>query len=178
MSFAKLNVSLTPDPRLALEGGIDRHPIAVGEPVGFVGHADHGHDLAEHGFGHAGLARRGAMAGDAVAAAIGDADREVDHFLGQRIERAWRHDLLDALPGALERRRIVRQVFPKVVDVVDIAGALDVVEHGADCRIRLSVFDRTNCAHHRLLLPWPTRPKMPPYDAAKQGWDGRPETLH
>ena len=44
--------------RLIREGRIDRHAKAVGEPVGFVRHADHAHQFAEHRLGHAGLARR------------------------------------------------------------------------------------------------------------------------
>src|SRR5674476_386049 len=57
---------------------IDRHPIAIGEPVGLVLHAGDRHQLAEHGLGHAGLARRRAVAGDAIGAAIGDRDGEID----------------------------------------------------------------------------------------------------
>jgi len=36
------------------------------------------------------------------------------------------------LPRARQRRRIVRQVFPEIVDVFDLPRALDVVEYGAD----------------------------------------------
>ena len=42
----------------SLERRIDGHAIAVGQPVGLVGHADDRHQLAEHRIGHAGLARR------------------------------------------------------------------------------------------------------------------------
>src|SRR5262249_47468645 len=69
------------------------------------------HQLAEHRFAHSGLARRGGVAGDAIGAAIGDAHGEINHLLRQRIERARRHDLLHARPGAREQRRIMRQIF-------------------------------------------------------------------
>src|SRR5262249_14691758 len=56
-----------------LERRIDRHPVPMRQPVRLVGHADHGHQLAEHRLVHAGLAGGGAVARDAVAAAVADA---------------------------------------------------------------------------------------------------------
>src|SRR5262245_59654528 len=81
---------------LLVECRVDRHAISVGEPIGLVRHPDNRHHLAEHGVGHAGLARGRGVARDAVAAAVGDADGEVDHLFRERIERAGRHHLLDA----------------------------------------------------------------------------------
>src|SRR5208282_2416358 len=130
-----------------LECRIDRYAIAVGEAVGLVRHADNGHELAEHRRAHAGLARRCAVTGDAIAAAVGGADREIDHLLGEHIERARCHDLLDALPGALERRRILREIFPEIIHILDLPRALDVVEHGTDFRCGVAIFDRSVSAH-------------------------------
>ncbi|MCY1372242.1 hypothetical protein D9M69_594370 [compost metagenome] len=72
------------------------------------------------------------MTRDAVAAVVGDAHRQVDHFLDHRVERARRHHLLEAGPGALQRGRVVGQVLPEIVDVGHVARRLDVVEHRAD----------------------------------------------
>ncbi len=46
---------------LLLKGGVDRHPVAVGQTVGLVRHPDHRHQLAEHRFRHACLARDPAL---------------------------------------------------------------------------------------------------------------------
>ena len=62
------------------ERRIDRHPITIRKPVGLVGHADDAHQFAEHGFRHASLARGGGVAGDAIAAAVGDADGDDRSF--------------------------------------------------------------------------------------------------
>jgi hypothetical protein len=105
------------------------------------------------------------VAGDAIAAAVGHAHREVDHLLGHRIERARRHDLLDAVPGALEARRIVRQIFPEIVHVLDAPGAFDVVEHGADVRYGVAIFDRAGCAHDTVSSAGPRSYAGPRHDA-------------
>ncbi len=81
------------------------------------------------------------MTGDAIAAAIGNAHGKIDHLLRQGIERARRHHFLHARPGARKQRRIVRQIFPEIIDVIDPPRALDVVEHGADLRTGVAVFD-------------------------------------
>src|SRR5579864_1943029 len=82
------------------EAFVYRNAIAVGQPVRFIRHADDGDEFAQHISRHAEPLCRRAVRGRAILAAVADADREVDEFLGQRIERAGRHDLLEALPGA------------------------------------------------------------------------------
>jgi hypothetical protein len=94
------------DASLFVEGRVD-DAVAVGGPVRFVGHADHSHQLAEHGFGYAGHAGARGMAGDAISAATGRAHGEINHLLGDGIERARRHDLLEPQPRALESGGVV-----------------------------------------------------------------------
>src|SRR5450759_1991964 len=125
----------------SLERRIDGNPVAVGQPIGFVGHAGDRHHLAEHGLAHACLAGGRAVAGDAIGAAIGGADRQIDHLLGERVERARRHDLFDAFPGALERHWVARQVFPEIVHVRHVSGFLDVVIDRAHGGWGVGVFD-------------------------------------
>src|SRR5207302_6714684 len=72
---------------------VDLHLIAGDHLVGFVGHADYGHQLLEHFVGHTFFLRRDGVGGDAVVALVGDTDGYVDHLLRERIERAGRHDM-------------------------------------------------------------------------------------
>src|SRR5580704_12369671 len=88
-----------------------------------------------------------AVARDAIGTAVGHAHGEINHLLGHRIERARRHDVFDALPGALERRRIVRKIFPEIVHVFDAARALDVIIDGADFRRGVGMFDGPRNGH-------------------------------
>ena len=119
------------------------------QPIGLIRHADDTHQLAEHGFAHSRFPGRGGVAGDAICTAIGDAHGEIDHLFRQRIERARRHDFFHARPGAREQRRIVRQIFPEIIDVIDLPRPLDVIEHGADLRTGVAVLDRRS--RHRSL---------------------------
>src|SRR5690242_9757266 len=91
------------------------------------------------------------MRGDAVAALIRHAHRHVEHLLGQRIQRPGRHDLLDRFPGALERRRIVRQRLPEIVDPVGFPRGHDVVKNRAHFRTGVSIFDQAGCRHAGIL---------------------------
>jgi len=116
------------------------------QPIGLIRHADDTHQLAEHGFAHSRFPGRGGVAGDAICTAIGDAHGEIDHLFRQRIERARRHDFFHARPGAREQRRIVRQIFPEIIDVIDLPRPLDVIEHGADLRTGVAVLDRAFAA--------------------------------
>lgn len=79
---------------------VDFDLIAGDDLVGFVGHADYCLQFVKHGVGHALLERGCGVRGDAVVAVVGDADGHVNKLLSERIERARRHDLLDAFPGA------------------------------------------------------------------------------
>jgi hypothetical protein len=42
---------------------------------------------------------------------------------------------------SLERRRIAGQAFPKIVHVLNLPRALDVVKHGADFLAGVTIFD-------------------------------------
>jgi len=126
---------------------VDFDLIAGDELVGFVGHADDGLKFLEHGVGHA-LAKGGSGVGsDAVVAVVGDTDGDVEKFLGERIERAGRHDLLDAFPSALEKRRVMSDGLPKIVDPVGFTGGHDVVVDGADFGACVFVFDEAEGGH-------------------------------
>src|SRR5258708_5835453 len=96
-----------------LESLVDLDLVAGGVAIGFIRHADHPHQLSEHAVAHPRLARGGGMGSDAVSALVADADGDVDHLLGQCVQRARRHDLLDAEPGAAQRGRIVGDRLPK-----------------------------------------------------------------
>src|SRR5579862_4064732 len=142
------------------EALVHRHAIAVGEAVGLVGHADDRDEFAQHLLRHAEPLCRGAMRMGAVLTGIGDADREVDQFLGERVERARRHHLFQALPGAFERRRVVGERPPEIVDPVGVAALFDVVEDGAHIGARRLLLDQRNNRHAYLPIiagfpiPW------------------------
>src|SRR5262245_36532784 len=85
---------------------VDFDLIAGGEAVGFVGDADNRHHLGQHGVAHARFPGGSSVRGDTVAALVAGADRDVEHFLGQRVERAGRHDFLNVAPDAAEGRWI------------------------------------------------------------------------
>src|SRR5437762_83012 len=91
----------------------------------------------------------------AAGAAIAGADREVDQLLGQRVERARRHHLLEAQPGAPQSRRVVCQRLPEIVDPVGAAGRHDVVIDGADLGVRFIILDQPHHRHFALLATAP-----------------------
>ncbi len=124
---------------------VDLHLVAGDETVGFIGHADNRLQLLEHGVRHALAARRHRVRCDAIAAAVGDAYGHVEQFLGERIERPRRHDLLDAFPCAFQRRRIVRDGLPEIVYPVGLAKGHDVVVNGANLRARVLIFNQSEC---------------------------------
>src|SRR5580692_1245191 len=104
-SSAPIRTPAIPPPELfscgwcwRLETLVDFHLVAAGQAIGLIGHPHHGHQLGEHSVAHSGLARAGGVRGDAIPALISRAYREVNHLLGDGVERARRHDLLDALP--------------------------------------------------------------------------------
>src|SRR6266480_2607023 len=132
------------------EALVDFYLIAGDEFVGFVGHADDGLELLEHGSGHSFAEGGSGVRGDTVGAVVSDADGDVNQFLSQRIEGARPHDLLEAFPGALEQRRIVRDGLPEVVNPIDLACGHDVVVDGAHFRRRVLVFDRCEGGHESL----------------------------
>src|SRR5260370_282670 len=76
---------LTLNEKLRFEGVVDFHLVSTGEAIGFVGHADHGHQFREHGAGHARLASGGGVRGNAIAAQVGGAHRDVEHLFGKRV---------------------------------------------------------------------------------------------
>src|SRR5215469_11667246 len=134
-------------PTSYLERRINFYLIARSQAVAFVGHPDNGHQLAKHRVGHALVFRGRGVGRNAVAALIRNADRDVDHFLGQRIERTRSHDLLDVLPGAFQRGRVVGQSLPEIVDPVRLAGGHDVIVYLAHFGRGVLVFDETESGH-------------------------------
>ncbi len=126
---------------------VHRHLIGVGQRVGLAGHAHHREQLAPHRLAHAGPARDRGVGSDAVVAAVGRADREVDHLLGEGVEGARDHDLLDGLPGAAKRRRVVGERLPEVVDPVRLAGDHDVVVDRAHLGAGRPVLDQSGDRH-------------------------------
>jgi hypothetical protein len=135
-----------------MESLVDFDLVAGDELVGFVGHADDGLEFLEHGVGHT-LGKGGSGVGsDAVVAIVGDADGDVEQFLGEGIERARSHDLLDAFPSAFEQRGIVGDGLPEIIDPVGLACGHDVVVDGADLRVGILVFDETEGGHERSVI--------------------------
>ena len=104
-----------------LETLVDFDLIAGNELVGFIGHADDGLQFLEHGVGHSFAEGGSGVRSDAVVAVVGHADGDVNQFFGERVERAGRHNLLDALPGALKQSGIVRDGLPEIVDPIGFA---------------------------------------------------------
>src|SRR6266850_5098357 len=92
------------------------------------------------------------MRGDAVWALIAGADGEVDHLLSDGIQCAWRHHFLHALPGPPQRRRIVRERLPEVIDPIRIASPHDVVIDSADFESRVPILNQTECRH--VVIPY------------------------
>ncbi len=90
------------------------------------------------------------MRGDAVITVVGDADGDVNQFLGERIKRSRPHNLLDAFPGAFEQGGIVSDGLPKVVNPIDFARGHDVVVNGAHFQRRVLVFDESEGGHEDL----------------------------
>src|SRR5579883_2664073 len=132
-----------------LEAFVDSDLVAGDELVGLVGHADDGLQFLEHFRGHAFRERGSRVRRDAVVAIVGHAYSDIDEFLGEGIEGARRHDLLDALPGALEQRGIVRDGLPEIVDPVRLSRGHDVVVNGANFGARILVFDQPKRGHVR-----------------------------
>src|SRR6266478_6404474 len=133
-----------------LEALVDFDLVAGDKLVGLIGHANDGLKLLEHGPGHAFAESGSGVRGDAVSAVVGDAHRDVDHFLGEWIERARRHELLDAFPRALEQCGIVGDGLPEIIDPVGFARGHDVVVNGAHFRASVTVFDESECGHENL----------------------------
>ena len=131
----------------ALELVIDFDLIARHHFVGFIGHADDRHEFLEHGIRHAFLLCGGGVGRDAIVTLIGDADGDVDQLFRQRVKRSGGHDLLDIVPGALERGGIVGDGLPEIIDPVGFASGHDVVVDGADFRGGIFVFDEAEGRH-------------------------------
>jgi Acetyl co-enzyme A carboxylase carboxyltransferase alpha subunit len=94
-----------------------------------------------------GLGRR-RMRVNAIAARVGDRDRDVDHLLGQGVQqRVSGHDRLDIRPGRFKQRRIERKRSPHVVDVLGLASGAYVGEDGLDARIRRGALRKCNGCH-------------------------------
>src|SRR5260370_19965238 len=128
-----------------------RHAISDCKPVGLVRHADDGKQFPEHLVGHACATGGRRVARHTICAVVGHADRNVEQLFDQRIQCSRRHDVLEAMPRARKRRRVIRDEFPEVVDVVHLTGVHNIVVHRADRGCALVVLDRTWIAHVLLL---------------------------
>ena len=109
---------------LFVEGRVDRNAIAVGEAIGLVRHADDRHQLAEHGLGHAGLARGRAVAGDA----------NFWKFLAHdpaTLKRTWQSLKEIMAPGALDA--VTKEMVYLAVSVTNGCGYC-IASHGAAAR--------------------------------------------
>ena len=126
---------------------VDFDLVAGDEFVGFVSHADDGLQLREHRVGHALFEGGGGVRRDAVVAIVGDADGDVEEFLGERIEGARAHDLFDAFPGALESGGIVGDGLPEIIDPICLACGHDVVVDSAHFRACVCVLDEAEGRH-------------------------------
>jgi|HubBroStandDraft_2_1064218.scaffolds.fasta_scaffold29752_6 hypothetical protein len=130
-----------------LETVVDRNLIAGNEFVGFVGHADDllefFEDFGSHAFGKGG----GGVGSDAVVAIVGDADGDVEEFLGEWIDCAGSHNGFEGFPGALEEDGIVSDGAPEIVDVVGFASGHDVVVDGFHFGAGVLVIDETKSGH-------------------------------
>src|SRR5580692_1657636 len=125
-----------------LESLVDLDLVTGSEAIRFIGHAHDGHEFLKHLRGHPFALCRCGVRSDAVGALIRDADGDVDHLLCKRIEGARRHDLLDGFPGALERRGIVGEGLPEMIDVIGLARRENVVVNGAYFRRRVFIFNQ------------------------------------
>jgi hypothetical protein len=128
---------------------VDLDLKSVGQRVGLVGHTDNGYQLGEHFAVHALRPRGRRMGVDAVGAAVGDADCNIDQFLGQRVQGAGSHHLLHAVPGALQQLGLNRRRFPEVVDPVRLARLHDVVIQVAYFGACLLLFDEFDGRHEK-----------------------------
>src|SRR5690606_37212399 len=83
----------------------------------------------------------------AVSAAIRHRDGDVDQLLRQGSERAGRHYRLHPLPRRLEKRRVMGERAPEIVDEVGLALRPDVVEDGAGLGPRRPVGENRDHRH-------------------------------
>ena len=129
---------------------VNRDLITGDEFVGFVSHADDLlkflEHLGRHAFGESGSG----VGRDAVTAVICDADGDVEKFFREGIEGAGSHDGFEVFPGALEKDGIMGDSFPKIIDVVGLAGGHDVVVDGFHFWVGVFVFDEAEGGHEIL----------------------------
>lgn len=85
----------------------------------------------------------------AIGTAVGDGDRDIDHLLDLGIERAGPHGRLQARPCPREKRRIMRERPPKIVDEVALSRGPDIVEDSSGLRGKLFVREQLNGSHGR-----------------------------
>ena len=135
----KWNVPL---PRL-FEFIIQRYLKSVCQTVIHVGHTDHAHQFPEHGLGHTFGDRGRAMRRNAVVAAVGHADGNINQFTDQRIQFAGpTHDFLERLPSPLECGGMIGDGLPEVIDFCRFAGCSDVVKDFSHDAAAVFVFNQ------------------------------------
>jgi len=68
---------------------------------------------------------------DAIRAAVGSGDGDVDELFCERVQGSGSdHDLFHALPGSLKQSRLICKSTPEVVDEVGLSYGSDI---GKDC---------------------------------------------
>src|SRR5579863_6127080 len=144
------NSSAAPGPFWSLASGrplfelvVHRHLESVCQAIVHVGDADDAQQFAKHGVGHALGDGGGPVRYDTIIATIGHADRQIDQFADERFHFAGAtHDFFERRPGSRERRGMIGNGFPEIVDFVCLAGGSDVVKDFPHQSAALFIFDK------------------------------------
>lgn len=73
---------------------------------------------------------------DAIRAAVGSGDGDVDELFCERVERSRsHHDFFYALPGSLKQSWLICECSPKIVDEVGLSCGADIGEDCAHARV-------------------------------------------
>lgn len=121
---------------------INRDLKTIGQPVVHVGDTDDAHQFAKHRLSHTLIESRHTMRGDAVFASVGHADRQIDQFAHERIQfTGSAHHLFQGIPGPCQRRWVIGNHLPEIIDLVRLARGTDVIIDLSHQAGALVVFD-------------------------------------
>src|SRR5215471_14972164 len=84
---------------------------------------------------------------NAIGAAVGNRNRDVEHFLDLGLKGARRHDLLDALPSSAKCLRVMRERAPEVVYEIRLPSAANVIEDDMRLGREFIVREQLHCRH-------------------------------
>src|SRR5688572_19651101 len=104
--------AVTCTPLSKLERVVGLNPERRNDAVRLRCHSDDRNQLGILSFSHSLGASGRRMGVDAVVTAVSNRDSHIEHLFGLGIKRSRTHHLLDALPRALERDRIVGECAP------------------------------------------------------------------